>query len=249
MSATPENPDRGGQPGLGRRMLHAVLAVPRPFHAVLLVICFVLGAALVTQVRAQQTDPLDSLSEEDLVVLLSELQAREDTLRKDKVDLATQLSQLQNSVSQQQAADEAAKRATQQAQINSGVVAVHGQGVVMAVRDDAGALSATQFVMALGELRNAGAEAIALNGVRLTARSSFVTGDGGAVSVDGTTISSPFTWQVIGASDTISTALQIQAGSADQMRAKGATVTITEKPDVVIEAVASAPSPTYAKVE
>lgn len=249
MSAPEEDTFQGNRPGLGRRVLHALLAVPRPIHAVLLVICFVLGAALVTQVRAQQTDPLDSLSEEDLVVLLSELQTREDTLRQDKADLQSQLAQLQDSVSQQQAADKAAQQAQEQAQINAGVVAVHGQGVVMTVRDDAGALNATQFVMALGELRNAGAEAIALNGVRLTARSSFVTETDGSVTVDGTRISSPYTWQVIGASDTISTALQIQAGSADQMQAKGATVAITQQTDVVIDAVASAPAPTYATVE
>ncbi len=249
MSTQAGDPRPGERPGLGRRILHALLAVPRPIHAVLLVICFVLGAALVTQVRAQQTDPLDSLSEEDLVVLLSELQTREDTLRQDKADLQSQLAQLQDSVSQKQAADKAARQAQEQAQINAGVVAVHGQGVVMTVRDDAGALNATQFVMALGELRNAGAEAIALNGVRLSARSFFVTDSDGTVSVDGTRISSPYTWQVIGASDTIATALQIQAGSADQMRAKGATVTITTQGDVIIDAVASAPAPTYASVE
>ena len=90
---------------------------------------------------------------------------------------------------------------------------------------------------------------IALNGVRLSARSFFVTDSDGTVSVDGTRISSPYTWQVIGASDTIATALQIQAGSADQMRAKGATVTITTQGDVIIDAVASAPAPTYASVE
>lgn len=249
MSEHVEDPTPRPRAGLGRRFLRALLAVPRPLHAVLLVICFVLGAALVTQVRAQQTDPLDSLSEEDLVVLLSELQTREDTLRQDKSDLQTQLSQLQDSVSQQQAADKAAKQAQEQAEINAGVVAVHGQGVVMTVWDSDGALNATQFVMALGELRNAGAEALALNGMRLTARSSFVTASDGSVSVDGTRISSPYMWQIIGASDTISTALQIQAGSADQMRAKGATVTITEQADVVIDAVASAPVPTYATVE
>ena len=66
MSMQAGDPRPAERPGLGRRILHALLAVPRPIHAVLLVICFVLGAALVTQVRAQQTDPLDSLSEEDL---------------------------------------------------------------------------------------------------------------------------------------------------------------------------------------
>lgn len=82
--------------------------------------------------------------------------------------------------------------------------------------------------MTLGELRNAGAEAIELNGIRLSTRSSF-TGQAGSIAVDGVPISSPYTWKVIGEPQTIATALDIQAGSAAQMRAKGANVAITRR--------------------
>ena len=55
------------------RLSEAIFAAPRAIHLLLLLICVLLGFALVTQVRAQRSDPLESLSEEDLVVLLSEL--------------------------------------------------------------------------------------------------------------------------------------------------------------------------------
>ena len=51
---------------------------------------------------------------------------------------------------------------------------------------------------------------------------------------------------MIGSSQTISTALEIQAGSASQMRAKGAVVSIDPVDDVVIDSLAVPLSPQYA---
>jgi uncharacterized protein YlxW (UPF0749 family) len=215
---------------------------------VLLVICFVLGAAMVTQVRAQQTDPLETMNQQDLVALLDELSTREETLRSEKSDLQSQLAELQNAASEQQAARSAAERAATQAAVNAGTVAVHGPGLVMTVTDAGGALDSSQFVMALGELRNAGAEAVALNGVRLTPRSWF-TSDSTGVVVDGTRISSPYTWQILGDATTLEPALEIQAGSAQQMRARGAGVDIAASDDLQITAVAPAPKPQWATVK
>lgn len=234
-----------GESSLPRRARKAIFAVPRPLHALLLVICFMLGAALVTQVRAQQADPLETMGDQDLVLLLDELTTRADTLRSERNDLNSQLSELEDSASQRQAAEKAAADARVQSQINAGTVAVHGQGVVITVSDPLSKLGAEQFVLTLGELRNAGAEAISVNGVRLTTRSWFSLDPG--VVVDGTPISSPYTWQVIGDPATIGPALEIAGGAASQMRLYGAQVTVDTKEDVVIDAVVTPTSPQYAQ--
>lgn len=227
------------------RLRGALLAAPRAIHLLLLLICLALGFALVAQVRAQREDPLEALDQEGLVEVLNELDSREQILTEERSDLQSQLTQLENEATQQEAAEEAARKAREVAQINAGTVAVEGPGIVMTVVDEAQALSATHFVMTLGELRNAGAEAVELNGVRLTMRSAFVSDDSG-ISVDGVPISSPYRWKVIGDSQTIATALEIRAGSAAQMRAKDATVDITVHDDVLIEAVAEPFTPQWA---
>jgi len=51
---------------------------------------------------------------------------------------------------------------------------------------------------------------------------------------------------VIGESQTIATALEIQAGSAAQMRAKGALVSITPSADIEITSLATPRPPQYA---
>jgi len=234
--------------GTWKRLRAALFARPRPLHVVLLVIFFVVGAALVTQVRAQQTDPLETMDQQDLVALLGELNSREDALRQERATLQGQLSDLRNAASEQEAAAEAATRAEQQAAINAGTVAVHGPGLVMTVSDPSGALDSSQFVMTLGELRNAGAESVALNGVRITPRSWFASDSSGLV-LDGRTISPPYTWQILGDAATLEPALEIQAGSAQQMRARGATVAINPVDDLQITAVATVQQPHWASIE
>ena len=222
-------------PRLWARARQAFFALPRGLHVVMLVIFMILGFALATQVRAQRSDPLEGLSEQDLVTVLDELGTQEQNLRTRRGELSSELDELRSAADEAQAREQAARKAETQAQIAAGTVPVHGPGVTV---------SSTQFVMTLGELRNAGAEAIELNGIRLSTRSSF-TGQAGSIAVDGIPIASPYTWKVIGESQTIATALDIQAGSAAQMRAKGANVAITPSTDITIESIATPRPPQF----
>ena len=230
---------------LWARARQAFFALPRGLHVVMLVIFMILGFALATQVRAQRSDPLEGLSEQELVTVLDELGTQEQNLRTRRGELSSELDELRSAADEAEAREQAARKAETQAQIAAGTVPVHGPGVTVSVVDAGSNLSSTQFVMTLGELRNAGAEAIELNGIRLSTRSSF-TGQAVSIVVDGGPISSPYTWMVIGESQTIATALDIQAGSAAQMRAKGATVAITPSSDITIESIATPRQPQFA---
>lgn len=230
------------------QFIKALFAVPRTIHLVLVLLCFILGFALMTTVRAQREYPLEALSEQDLVVLLSELNSQENNLRQERSALQQQVDEIEANKSEQEAAAQTAQKINQLAQINAGRVPVEGPGVLMHIGDDANRLTATEFVMTLGELRNAGAEAIELNGVRLSTRSAF-TSDNNTIAVDGVVLSQPYDWHVIGEGQTIATALEIQAGSAAQMRAKGANVTISVVGHISIDSVSSVPQPQYAVVD
>lgn len=229
-----------------RRLLRAFLATPRGIHIVLMVICFALGFAIVSQVIAQHDDPFDTLSQQDLVVLLEELADREDALRVERQDLTQQLHELEDAATQREAAAAAAEQAQLTAQMNAAQIPVRGPGIRMIVRDTSHSLNASQFVMTIGELRNAGAEAAELNGIRLTMRSSFTT-DNGIVYLDGEKLVSPYQWTVIGAPSTLATALEIPGGSSSQMRAKGAQVDITQLDELSVTAVAQPLTPRWAQ--
>ena len=154
-------------PRLWARARQAFFALPRGLHVVMLVIFMILGFALATQVRAQRSDPLEGLSEQDLVTVLDELSTQEQNLRTRRGELSSELDDLRSAADEAQAREQAARKAETQAQIAAGTVPVRGPGVTVSVVDAGAKLSSTQFVRSLGELRNAGAEAIELKGISL----------------------------------------------------------------------------------
>lgn len=232
--------------GLSRsRWRRAFWSVPRGMHIVLMVICFGLGVAIASQVIAQHEDPIDSLSQQDLVVLLEELSDKEDQLRQERQELSAQLAELEDATTQREAAEKAAQQARDNALINAALVPVHGPGVRITVNDPERALRASHFVMTVGELRNSGAEAGELNGIRFTMQSAFTSDDSG-LFLDGQRIGAPYVWSVIGDPQTIATALDIPGGATSQMRAKGASVEVTQHEDLVIDSVAQPAAPRWA---
>lgn len=219
----------------------------RPVHLLVAFLCLVLGWALVTQIRLQRTDPLDGLPESELVALLDELSISDAQLREERAKLAVDLSRLQDEHSQAEAAAKAVERERLVTQIAAGIVPVEGAGLIMTVNDPQNKARVQNFVTVIGELRNAGAEAVSLNGIRLTA-STYVEANSEGILVNGQPISSPFVWKIIGDADTIQPALEIARGAAQQLRARGATVSYERAENVQIKEVAPVRTNEYAQV-
>ncbi|MDT3767632.1 DUF881 domain-containing protein [Gleimia hominis] len=215
-----------------RRLRDLLYTSISPTHVVIALLCLLLGFALVTQLKVRRSDPLEGLSEEELVTLLDQLGSSEEQLRSERGDLQAQLRRLESAQSQAEVARETAQKEQTVAEILSGRKPVEGPGIRMTIYPDE-PLRATLFVTVLGELRNAGAEAIELNGNRINA-SSFITMRGGNIAVSGKELEPPYEWAVIGNADTIAPALEIAGGAASQLRGFGARVDITKVADLVI---------------
>lgn len=224
-------------------------ARPRPLHILILVIFVVFGTALVTQVRAQRTDPLDTLSDQDLVQILGELDQRETALQDQRDALMQQTLDLDNQADAQAKAQEAAQKAAFQAQVAAGLVPVKGPGIILQIdTPESVSLPASLFITIMTELRNSGAEAIEVNGNRLTLDSWFAVADGNAI-VDGEVIRPPYIWRAVGTEETLSSALEIRGGAAAQIRAYGADVDIERDEEVNITVVANQTDPSWVTVE
>ena len=70
----------------------------------------------------------------------------------------------------------------------------------------------------VNELRNAGAEAIAIGDRRVGPRSWFAPGEGGAVSLDGARLAGPWVVRAVGPSDVIFVAITRTGGIIGQFR-------------------------------
>ncbi len=97
----------------------------------------------------------------------------------------------------------------------------------------------------VAELRNAGAEAIQIAGVRVVAQTYFTDLTSG-LAVSGTGIAAPYDILVIGDPDTIGPALTIPGGAFAQLRTVGAVPTATASDLISIDAVVEVSEPQYA---
>src|SRR5215213_11758290 len=108
------------------------------FGALGALLCVVLGIAIVTQVRQNESgDSLETARPADLLVLLDSLQQREAALNIEVTELQRTLAQLQASGSSDQAAIENAQARLAALSILIGTVAATGPGVTLKIEDTA----------------------------------------------------------------------------------------------------------------
>ncbi|QFG68592.1 DUF881 domain-containing protein [Ornithinimicrobium pratense] len=205
-----------------------------------------LGLGLVAQVRVTDEAGLDQLRQTELVALLDDTTNRVLSLQEEVRTLEADRDRLQGSEG-----DEAATRAAQERlesyQILAGQVPVRGPGITIQVQDPGAVVTQTMLLDGIQELRDAGAEAIQIGGVRVVA-SSWVGADAdGRLTIDDRLILPPYTIVAIGDSHTLAGAMAIPGGFTDSLRGAGATVSVTEAPTVQVEALHEARPPRYAQ--
>ncbi|MET7707705.1 DUF881 domain-containing protein [Micromonospora sp. NPDC005413] len=194
-----------------------------------------LGFTLVVQFKTTSTDPtLGATRQEDLVRILSDLDARESRLQQDIRALEDSQRQLQSGEQGRQAALDEATRRADELGILAGTLPAVGPGLT--VQFDAGAkpITANRVLDAVQELRGAGAEAMQISGadratVRIIASTYFLDGDNGSLVVEGRRLTGPFTITVIGDPATMRTALNIPGGVVASVRGGGGNVTFGER--------------------
>ncbi len=237
----------GPHPASGWKRVGQLLR-PRGTRSELLtgLLCLALGFALAVQVGQSTGDQLSSLRQDELVRLLDEVTQRADQLDAEVSDLEAIRDDLQSEDGRDQAARDLAQQRAEQEGILSGRLPARGPGVEIHVADGDKPLEAQALFNLLEELRNAGAEAIQVNGVRLVTTSYFVDSGGGVV-LDGAAISSPYEWTAIGDPDTIDRALEIPGGALPRIREEGGEATTTVEDDVLVDAVRIPGEPEHAE--
>jgi uncharacterized protein YlxW (UPF0749 family) len=209
-------------------------------------LCLALGFALAVQVGQSTGDQLSSLRQDELVRLLDEVTQRADQLDAQVADLEEIRDDLRSEDGRDQAARDLARQRAEQEGILSGRLPAHGPGVQVHVADGDRPLEAQVLFNLLEELRNAGAEAIQVNGVRLVTTSYFVDSGGGVV-LDGAAIASPYEWTAIGNPETIDRALEIPGGALPRIREEGGEATTTVLDQVSVDAVRIPGEPEHAE--
>jgi len=246
--AAPAAPATGASPG--RRASWRAWRRRRrdPLAAVLIgVLTLVLGFAIAVQVRSTDTDAaLVGQREDDLVRILDDVTSREDRLRQQIAEQRAALEQLNAEGGTSPAALEEAQQRTQELGVLTGTLAAEGPGLDMTVSDPADRISSAILLYAVHELRGAGAETMQVDGVRI-GPDSAITGDPGALSIDGQPVAAPYDFVVIGSPRDMETAMNIPNGVVDKVARRSGSVDVVQSDRVVVDALRVLDAPQYAE--
>jgi uncharacterized protein YlxW (UPF0749 family) len=170
----------------------------------LFVVALLIGVLLVGQLRSQARPiELSSLSAQELSELIQTLSARNVDFTDALADLREQVREYERAEAEGQSTIELTEEDLDRIQAFGGLMSVVGQGIAIAIEGSFDAIAINDLIH---ELRNAGAEAISVDGVRITANSVAVLGTS-SIEIDGVALEGVVEILAIGSPDGLYSAM------------------------------------------
>ena len=190
-------------------------------------VMFLLGALVVVQLRAQtEGSPLAQLSSQDLTVLVANVNGRNDQLRREVATLERNLATLTDDEARGEISVDDLRAELKRVQAYAGLSAVVGSGIIVTIN---GPIDGAGIQELVNELRNAGAEAISIAGVR-DVPNLVAEGVAGNVTFGGVGIGLSVDLEAIGAPDKLTGSLTRSGGVIAQLAATQPSVLVTVTP-------------------
>jgi uncharacterized protein YlxW (UPF0749 family) len=190
-------------------------------------VTFILGLLVVVQLRAQTLgSPLLQLSSQDLTVLVANLNGRNDQLRREVATLERDLETLTADESRGAISLDDLRSELARVRAYAGLDPVVGSGVTVTI---SGPIDGAGVADLVNELRNAGAEAIAVAGIR-DVPGVVANGLPGQVTLEGTPVGPTLDLTAIGAPDKLTGSLTRSGGVIAQLAATQPEVVVTVTP-------------------
>jgi uncharacterized protein YlxW (UPF0749 family) len=172
----------------------------------------------VVQVRLNLADDgYANARREDLIAILDGLGQSTRRLESEIAELQQRKSALSSGADRAENARAQAEEQIRVLGILAGTLPAQGPGVRITMTDPDGKVESSNLLDAIEELRDAGAEAIQINGrVRVVASTAFVD-DPPGVRVDGTRVEAPYVIEAIGDSHNLSEAANFPGGLVSEI--------------------------------
>jgi uncharacterized protein YlxW (UPF0749 family) len=174
-------------------------------------IAIALGFLVVVQLRSQAAVARSLATQDDtsVALLINDLNRANNQLLQQGVALVAQEAQLREALTAGGADAQAIQKELTTLREVNGALPVHGPGLSIRIQ---GTIMDFELQDALNNLRNAGAEAIALNGQRIIG-STPVQSRGDSLLINGRAVSSPLSLLVIGDPEQLGPAADLAASS------------------------------------
>ena len=174
-----------------------------------------LGILVVTQFRSQDvySRSLELETPASLTTLIANLSDRNNSLRDEIFDLRLRVASARDSVASGQGSLVEGQREIDQLKIFGALSGAHGPGISIKID---GCFDDRAMSDLTNELRNAGAEGISVNDVRVGPRSWYAPGPDRTILLDGTQLNGPWMVRAIGAPDVMYVAITRTGGIEGQ---------------------------------
>lgn len=225
------------------------------------VVCLLMAFAVTLQVRSvirnREVSSADSKRIDVVQAELRSQQKKSEEYLMQVLELKETLKTYQDASSQEEGTLKTMSQQLQKAQVIAGLTEVKGPGINVTLRDSRNkeqifdnpnleVIHDGDLLSVINELRDAGAEALALNGERLLATSE-VRCAGATVSVNNNRYSEPFEITAIGDPVNMENALLMRNGVYDTLTYYGLEVSIKKLSDVTIKGYQGAINFKYAQ--
>ncbi|ARA97243.1 MULTISPECIES: DUF881 domain-containing protein [Geobacillus] len=221
-------------------------------------ICFIFGTMLgFSYQHTKEEEPRRQWSdsewkkEYEYRSALIALQKENRSLKQQLVKKQAELTEWEKKLAEQQSNEVGLAKEAEQLRMHVGKARVKGKGVAVTLSDSSyipSEASATDYIVheqhvwkVVHELLISGAEAVAINGQRISHR-SYIVCNGPVIEVDGTQHAAPFVISAIGDPDVLSSALELAGGVVDQLVEDHIDVKVEKQKNIVLDPV-FAPKP------
>jgi len=236
-------------PNLALRRLRAGFK-PSRGQAIVAVVLALVACVAVVQVRVNRADDgYQNARREDLIAILDGLGQNTRRLESEIAELEERKNSLSSSADKAQTAREQAEAQVRTLGILAGTLPAQGPGVRITLNDPEAKMTSSNLLDAIEELRDAGAEAIQINGsARVVASTDFVD-DAPGIRIDGQKVGSPYVIEAIGESHNLAEAANFPGGLVSEVTGPqvGGTAEVTELPQVQITALHAPEEHRYAR--
>lgn len=249
VAPTPMPQPRTKGPNLALRRLKAGFK-PSRGQAIVAVVLALVACTAVVQVRVNRADDgYQNARREDLIAILDGLNQNNRRLESEITELEERKNTLSSSADKAQTAREQAEQQVRTLGILAGTLPAQGPGVRITLNDPEGKMTSGNLLDAIEELRDAGAEAIQINGSVRVVASTDLTDDAPGVRVDGEKLVSPYVIEAIGESHNLAEAANFPGGLVSEVTGPqiGGTAEVTELRQLTVSALHAPEEHRYAR--
>lgn len=208
----------------------------------------VLAFAITVQVRHDDdAQDFSNLRGADLAEMLKSIDATNQRLADQIDELTKTRDELKADTTNSAQAEKAARDRANAMAILAGSVGAQGPGVQITITAPDETITASVLLDAVQEMRDAGAEAIVINGVSRVVAHTWFADDEAGVRVGGRILQPPYVIEVIGEPDTLAKAVKFRGGLADRVQSRGGTVDVVKRDKISITALADEVEGQYAR--